>query len=97
MKSRNEIFEILRKELPYLKKKFHVKTIGLFGSYAREEQAEKSDVDLLVDFKKPVDFFILIDLEDYLSNKLGVKVEVVTPGGIKERMKPYIMRDVVYV
>ncbi|GCC11310.1 nucleotidyltransferase domain protein [archaeon] len=97
MKSRNEIFEILRKELPYLKKKFHVKTIGLFGSYAREEQAEKSDVDLLVDFKKPVDFFILIDLEDYLSNKLGVKVEVVTPWGIKERMKPYIMRDVVYV
>ncbi len=97
MKSRNEIFEILRKELPYLKKKFHVKTIGLFGSYVREEQVEKSDVDLLVDFKKPVDFFILIDLEDYLSNKLGVKVEVVTPGGIKERMKPYIMRDVVYV
>jgi len=97
MKTRKEILKILTEEFPNLKEKFHVKTIGLFGSYARGEQAEKSDIDLLVDFEKPVDFFMLIDLEDHLANKLGIKVEVVTPGCIKERIKPYIMGDVVYV
>ncbi len=86
MPTRDEILKILKQELPNLKERFHVKIVGLFGSYARGEQAKKSDVDLLVDFEKPIDFFMLIDLEEHLANKLGVKVEVVTSRGIKERI-----------
>ncbi len=97
MKKLEEILTALREELPYLKKKFNVKTIGLFGSYVRDEQTEKSDLDMLVDFEKPIGFFKLINLEEYIAEKLGTKVEVVTPGALKERIKPYIMRDIVYV
>jgi len=52
---------------------------------------------LLVEFEKPIDFFKLVELEDYLSELLGAKVEVVTPDALKERIKPYIMRDIAYV
>ena len=97
MKKLEEIQTALKEELPYLRKKFNVKKIGLFGSYVRDEQTEKSDLDMLVDFEKPLGFFKLINLEDYISKKLGTKVEVVTPGALKERIKPYIMRDIIYV
>ncbi len=97
MKRIDEILKILREELPYLREKFHVKNIGLFGSYARGEQTEGSDIDLIVEFEKPIDFFTLVELEDYLTEKLGAKVEVVTPNALNERIKRYIMKDVAYV
>jgi uncharacterized protein len=97
MKSKNEILKALSKELPLLKQRFNVKTIGLFGSYARGEQRAGSDMDLLVDFEGPIGFFKFIELEDYLSENIGVKVELVTPDALKPIIKPYIMRDVVYV
>jgi len=50
----------------------------------------------LVEFEKPIDFFKLFELEEYLSERLGVKVEIVTPNAIKEEIKPYIMRNVIY-
>lgn len=97
MKTKNEILETLSKELPTLKERFNVKTIGLFGSYARGEQKLKSDLDLLVDFEGAMGFFKFLELEDYLSHALGVKVELVTPDALKTLIKPSIMRDVVYV
>ena len=97
MKSKEEIIKILRKGLPYVRRKYDVKSIALFGSYAREEQTEKSDIDLLVEFEKPIDFFTLVELEEYLKEKLGVKIEVVTPNALKEGIKSYVMKDVAYV
>lgn len=97
MRTKDEILETLSKELPQLKQRFNVKTIGLFGSYARGEQREGSDMDFLVDFEGPIGFFKFIELEDYLSENLGVKVELVTPDALKPLTKPNIMRDVVYV
>ncbi len=97
MRTKDEILETLSKELPLLKQRFNVKTIGLFGSYARGEQKVGSDMDLLVDFEGPVGFFKFLELEDYLSENLGVKVELVTPDALKPLTKPNIMRDVVYV
>jgi len=96
MKTKEEILKILKRERSCLKKKFFVKRVGLFGSYSRGEQTEKSDIDLLVEFEKPIDFFKLFELEEYLSEGLGAKVEIVTPNAIKEEIKPYIMRDVIY-
>ncbi|MHA1947272.1 MAG: nucleotidyltransferase family protein [Candidatus Hodarchaeales archaeon] len=95
--TRKKILDFLEAEMSFLMKTYNVNTIGLFGSYAREEQTETSDLDLLVEFTKPISYFTLFKLEDYLSDKLGVHVEIVTPGGLKELIKPIIMRDVLYV
>ncbi|MFX0060326.1 MAG: nucleotidyltransferase family protein [Candidatus Heimdallarchaeota archaeon] len=97
MLSKKKILDILEAEIPFIKKAYHVNKIGLFGSYAREEQNETSNVDLLVEFITPISFFTLFKLEDYLSDKLGVKVEIITPGALKELLIPTIMRDVIYV
>jgi predicted nucleotidyltransferase len=96
MKRKQEILSILKQLLPSLKQNFKVKSIGIFGSYAREEQTEKSDIDLLVEFEAPVGFFKFIELEDYLSEKLGVKVDLVTPDALKPLIKPQIMEEAVY-
>ncbi len=96
MKSRKEILRILKQELPYLKEKFKVKSIGIFGSYARGEQTKTSDIDMLIEFEAPVGFFKFIELEDYLSEKLGVKVDLVTPDALKPLIKPQIMQEAVY-
>ncbi len=78
------------------KEKFKVESIGLFGSYAREEQTRTSDIDMLVEFDAPVGFFKFIELEDYLSEKLGAKVDLVTPDALKPLIKPQIMEEAVY-
>jgi predicted nucleotidyltransferase len=95
--SKKTVFDILEAEIPYIKREYQVKKIGVFGSYAREEQKETSDIDLLVDFSKPISFFTLFELEDYLTKKLGVKVEIVTPRALKKILIPIIMKDVIYV
>lgn len=96
MKTKVEILKVLKQELPYLNEKFKVKSIGLFGSYAREEQTKTSDIDVLVDFETPVGFFKFIELEDYLSGKLGAKVDLATPDALKPIIKPQIMGEAVY-
>lgn len=96
MKHKKQILTLLKQQLPHLKKNFKVKSIGIFGSYAREEQTEKSDIDMLVEFEAPVGFFKFMELEDYLSAKLGAKVDLVTPDALKPIIKPYVMGEVAY-
>ncbi|MGB8216819.1 MAG: nucleotidyltransferase family protein [Candidatus Methanoperedens sp.] len=96
MKRKDQILTLLKYQLPYLKKNFKVKTIALFGSYAREEQTETSDIDMLVEFEAPVGFFKFIEFENYLSDKLGAKVDLVTPDALKPLIKPDIMAEAVY-
>jgi len=97
MKTKEEILKILKDEFPYLKEKYGVKKIGVFGSYSRAEQDIESDVDILIQFEKPIGFFKFIAIEDYLSERLKAKVELVTEDALKPIMKPYVMEDVVYV
>jgi predicted nucleotidyltransferase len=96
MKTKDEILKILRGQLPHLRETYGVKTIGLFGSYSRGEQKTESDVDLLVEFERPIGFFKFIALEEYLADKLGIKVELVTEDALKPIIKPAIMKEVVY-
>jgi predicted nucleotidyltransferase len=96
MLSLNAILEILRKELPFLQKKFLVKQIGVFGSYARNEASQKSDIDILVEFIEPVGFIIFMQLEEHLTEKLGIKVDLATPNAIKIRMRKTIFEDMIY-
>jgi hypothetical protein len=63
----------------------------------REEADARSDIDILVRFEKPPGFFGFIELEDYLSEKLGIKVDLVTEDALKPLIKPRIMESVIYV
>lgn len=80
-----------------LKRKYKVKEIGIFGSYVRHEQNKKSDVDVLVTFTETIDLFQFVELENYLSDLLGVKVDLVMKDGIKPRLKERILHEAVYV
>ncbi len=95
-----DVKEILRRELPKLKSEFGVKRIGLFGSFSRGKQKQASDIDLLIEFDNPIGFKFMI-LAEYLENKLGRKVDILTPAGVQSiRIKPIaasILRSVVYV
>lgn len=96
MRTKEEILKILRKELPFIRSKFKVRKIGLFGSYARGDQGEASDIDILVEFEEPVGFFKFVELEDYLSEKLKAKVDLVTPDALKPLIKPHVIKEVIY-
>ena len=84
-------------ELPMLKKRFYVKTIGIFGSVARGEDTSQSDVDLLVDFKQTIGFFDFIRLENELSDLLGKKVDLVSSKALKPVIRKQVLKELFYV
>ena len=87
---------LLREHRPDLTK-IGVKSLALFGSVARGEARPDSDVDILVEFEGRATFDRFMDTKYYLEELLGCKVDLVMPGAIKPRMKPYIMQDLIYV
>jgi len=87
----------LREHKPLLAEKFKVKEIGIFGSLVRGEQSEASDIDILVEFSEPVGFFAFIDLEDYLSEILAAKVDLVSKKALKPHIGRNILRELVTV
>ena len=97
MKTLSEIKEILRKHKKELKEKYKVKSIAIFGSYARGEQTEKSDIDIMVEFYEPIGLKI-VDLKDYLESILNVKVDLITKNSIQNPyIKKSIEEDLVYI
>jgi len=78
MKTLDEIKNVLREDKKYLKETYGVLDLQIFGSYARGEQTEDSDVDLLVTFSRPLGGFAFIDLADELEQILGMKVDLLT-------------------
>ncbi len=98
MKTFKEIQDFFSGYKPILLEKYKwLSELGIFGSYVRGEQNEESDVDVLVDYTEAPDLIELIDLENYLSDNLGMKVDVVTKNGLKPRLKERILSEVVYV
>ncbi len=75
--------------------KFKPVMLGVFGSYARNEQTTQSDLDLLVDFETKIDLLSLIGLEQELTEVLGIKVDLVTVASLHSRLKPYIQQDLI--
>ncbi len=80
-----------------LRREYNLKIIGLFGSYVRGEQKKKSDLDVLVEFSKPIGLLKFGSLEDYLSELTGVKVDMVTKSALKPGIGRYILKEVVYL
>jgi predicted nucleotidyltransferase len=96
MLSRTDIENKLQQIKPVLADKFHVSSIGYFGSYATEQQTDSSDLDLLVEFSQPVgwEFFTL---EHFLEQSFGLRVDLVTRNALKERIKESILNQVRYI
>jgi len=90
------INEELTKNLDYLKKTYYVEKIGVFGSFSRGEDKKTSDIDILVEFSRPISMFRFIDLEDFLSKLLGKKVDLVSKKALKPQIKEQILREVRY-
>jgi hypothetical protein len=97
MKTREEILTILRSMKNEMSERYHVVSIGVFGSVSRGEQKEGSDIDILVEFSRPVGFFTFLELEEYLSAALGSRVDLVTPDALKPATTKRIFSDVAYV
>jgi len=96
MKSLEELKEIIDSHRKELEDKYYVKSIAIFGSYTRNEQTPESDVDILVEFSKPVGL-LFVHLADYLEEILGVKVDLMTPEAIKPNRRRYILEELIYV
>jgi predicted nucleotidyltransferase len=92
----NEAIGKLQRIKPYLQQKFAVKRVGLFGSTARGTHTENSDVDILVEFERPVGIEF-IDLSYLLEKELSRKVDVVSRKGIKDKYFKEIEKEIVYV
>jgi uncharacterized protein len=80
-----------------LREKFKVKNIGVFGSYVRGEQKGSCDVDVLVEFEEPVGLFEFMKLENYLSELLGVKVDLVSKKALKPHIGERILEEVIMI
>ncbi len=82
---------------PYLISKYAVSNLYIFGSYAREEQTDKSDIDLLVDFSSTPDLLTFIELEEYISNKLHVSVDLVPKRKLKAQIREQILNEAIKI
>ena len=97
MSELDKIKHVLRQNKPALKKQFKIKLLGIFGSYARDGQKKKSDVDILVEFSQTPGLFDYIRAENRLSHLLKKRVDLVMKGALKPSIGKNIMREVIYV
>lgn len=88
---------LLRRNLPRLRKAYHVRTLGLFGSRVRREERPESDLDILVTFEETPGLLKLIALENELTDLLGVKVDLVMEDGLKPWIAERIKDEVIPV
>ena len=96
MKS-EEVISVLKDQKENLEKEFGVKSLRLFGSVARDEATSSSDVDLLVEFNRPMGYFGLFSLQNYLEKLLDCSVDLGTVNSLRPRIKENVMKDLVYV
>jgi predicted nucleotidyltransferase len=87
----------LRRYRPELERRYKVKTLGVFGSYIRGEQQKRSDLDLLVEFHDPPSLLKFIEMEHYLSDLLGVKVDLVMKDALKPAIGKRVLNEVIAV
>mgnify|MGYP001044435587 CR=1 FL=1 len=93
MTSVEEIIALLREHYPYLAAEYGVKRIGLFGSYAKGQPSDMSDVDMVVEFERPIGLRF-VELAEYLEHLLGRKVDLLTPAGIQGIRIPWVAQNI---
>ncbi|MEA1965315.1 MAG: nucleotidyltransferase family protein [Candidatus Aerophobetes bacterium] len=97
MNTLREIKEVLSAHKRGMEKKYKIREIKIFGSYVRNEQKKRSDVDILVDFYEVPDLFKFIEIEEYLKNLLGVKVDLVRKPVLRPELRDKILSEAVDV
>lgn len=97
LKTLIDIQNILTELKPELTDKYHVSQLGIFGSYARGDYNSASDIDIIVEYSQKPSLFGLIELQDYLSDRLQMKVDLVTKDGLKPQIKEKILAEVIYL
>jgi len=95
MNSLKEIKKTINELKLFLKEKFSVKSISVFGSYLRGEQSDQSDIDILIEFHSTIDLFEFIKLENFLCEVLGGKVDLVMKDTLKPRIRERILKKAV--
>ncbi len=95
--NKEEIRKKVGDQLPFLKQRYNVKRLGIFGSVVRDEQKKGSDVDMLVEFISPIGFFDFMRLENFLAETLNQKVDLVSEKAIKRAIKSDILKETIYV
>src|SRR5436190_22061340 len=94
---RDDVLKVLADHRAEVQRDFGVKSLARFGSTARNEASETSDIDLLVEFDRPTGYFGLVRLQQHLEGLLGCPVDLVTPGGLKASMKGSVLGEAIYV
>jgi len=90
-----EIQDRLRGLVPILRDRYEVESLALFGSFVRREDRTGSDLDVLITFRQPPNLFEFIELENYLSEALGVKVDLVLKDVLKPRIRQRVLDEAV--
>lgn len=85
--------ELIRQNYAYLSGEYHIDRVGIFGSVAKQTAHEKSDIDIVVEFRQPIGLKF-IELTEYLEQLFGKKVDVLTPAGIANIRHKNIARDI---
>ena len=92
----NEVINKLQRIKPELQKEYAVKTIGLFGSFADGSYTDASDVDILVEFERPIGWQFF-KLENYLEKTFHRKIDLVTVNALREQFKPFVLSQIQYI
>jgi len=95
--NRDQVLSLLNQHREDIQQRFAIKHLALFGSAARDEMHEGSDVDVLVEFEGPATFDGYMGLKSFLEGLLKVKVDLVTNNGLKPRARPYVEKDLIHV
>lgn len=94
---KKEIIRTILNNKAEIETKYGVRRLGLFGSYVRDRQRKKSDIDILVAFSRDIDLFEFIDLREYLEKRLNAKVDLVIESALKPAIGNRILSEVEYV
>ena len=92
----DQILKTLKEKKPDLQKRYPISELGVFGSYARGDYNEKSDIDILVDFNGRIGIEF-ISLAHELEDLFRQKIDLVSRGGIKPRYLPYVEKNLIHV
>ncbi len=96
-RSLKKLLEILHQQIPLLAERYGVETLEVFGSYVRDERRSDSDLDILVTYREVPTLLGFIALENYLSDTLGVKVDLVMKDSLKPKIGERILREAIPV
>jgi len=94
---KQEVIDIIKISKPEIESRYGVRQLGLFGSYVRDQQRKKSDIDILVSFSRDIDLFDFLDLKEFLEARLHHKVDLVMASALKPAIGKRILSEVEYV